>query len=64
MAQKKTTQKTQKSSKTPEPRKNNLTLGLPGGKQTPPATIKRKHVVRTGRDQRIKRTYDSPGGPV
>ena len=50
--------------KKPQPRKNTLTLGLPGGKPTPPATIKRKQVVRTGRDQRIKRTYDSPGGPV
>ena len=63
MAQKKTP-KTQKSSKTPPARENKLTLGLPGGKPTPPATIKRKQVVRTGRDQRIKRTYDSPGGPV
>ena len=64
MAQKKPTPKTQKSSKKPEPRKNNLTLGLPGGKPNAPARIERKRVVRTGRDQRIKRTYDSPGGPV
>ena len=56
--------KTQKSSKNPPARKNDLTLGLPGGKQTPPATITRKRVVRTGRDPRIKRTYDTPGGPV
>jgi hypothetical protein len=56
--------KQKSSSKTPPPRTNNLTLGLPGGKPTPPATIKRKTVVRTGRDQRIKRTFDSPGGPV
>ena len=64
MAPKKTASKTQKSSKKPPARENKLTLGLPGGKQTPPAHIERKRVVRTGRDQRIKRTYDSPGGPV
>lgn len=50
--------------KTLPPRENKLTLGLPGGKQTPPPRIERKRVVRTGRDQRIKRTYDSPGGPI
>ena len=52
------------SKKKPPPRANDLTLGLPGGKQTPPANVKRTRVVHTGRDQRIKRTYDSPGGPI
>lgn len=50
--------------KKPAPRANNLTLGLPGGKQTPPARVERKRVNHTGRDQRIRRSYDSPGGPI
>ena len=67
MAQKKS--KTPKSSKSKrklseDPNRETLTLGLPGGKKTPPPTVKRERVVRTGRDQRLKRTYDSPGGPV